>query len=239
MIATEEEYRKRYKGAVRGSSLVLGDQRVFTVPGYCEPALLACEEDSSAERLRDFFTQIEYRDLRPMQGHGTHWFDLARMEQEPHASPIRQVPLLYTSGTHAPKDSRRHSRRSATTAGFLDAAGPRVKGSSSGSCSRSAARRAMGALMMHSNEWTLDQAVDYAVAGTPYRLAPEGGKHRVGERQLYLEQPGYGTVISCGKVHIEGKLMSDRTHDSSATIRRPRFLRRFSAAGMILVSMIR
>ena len=29
-----------------------------------------------------------------MRGHGTHWFDLARMEREPHASQLR-VLLLY------------------------------------------------------------------------------------------------------------------------------------------------
>jgi uncharacterized protein (DUF885 family) len=238
MVATEEDYRKRYREAVREFITFLRDRQVFTVPDYYEPALLAREGGFiPPTRLRDFFTQIEYRDLRPMRGHGTHWFDLARMEREPHASAIRRVPLLYNIWDTRAEGFATAFEEIATTAGFLDAAGPRVRELIWVMLAQRGAR-AMGALMMHSNEWTLDQAVDYAVANTPYGWLPRDGNTVWGEQQLYLEQPGYGTSYLIGKVHIE-KLMGDRAQQLGEKFVVRDFFDAFHAAGMIPVSMIR
>jgi uncharacterized protein (DUF885 family) len=238
MVATEEEYRKRYKEAVREFISFLRDRQVFTVPDYYEPALLAREGGFiPPTRLRDFFTQIEYRDLRPMRGHGTHWFDLARMEREPHASAIRRVPLLYNIWDTRAEGFATAFEEIATTAGFLDAAGPRVKELIWVMLAQRGAR-AMGALKMHSNEWTLDEAVNYAVENTPYGWLPRDGNTVWGEQQLYLEQPGYGTSYLIGKVHIE-KLMSDRARQLGEKFVVRDFFDAFHATGMIPVSMIR
>jgi uncharacterized protein (DUF885 family) len=238
MVATEEEYRKRYREAVREFIAFLRDRQVFTVADYYESALLAREGGFiPPTRLRDFFTQIEYRDLRPMRGHGTHWFDLARMEREPHASPIRRVPLLYNIWDTRAEGFATAFEEIATTAGFLDAAGPRVKELIWVMLAQRGAR-AMGALKMHSNEWTLDEAVTYAVENTPYGWLPRDGNTVWGEQQLYLEQPGYGTSYLIGKVHIE-KLMSDRAEQLGDKFVVRDFFDGFHAAGMIPVSMIR
>jgi len=238
MVATEEEYRKRYREAVREFITFLRDRQGFSVPDYYEPALLAREGGFiPPTRLRDFFTQIEYRDLRPMRGHGTHWFDLARMAREPHASPIRRVPLLYNIWDTRAEGFATGFEEIATTAGFLDAAGPRVRELIWVMLAQRGAR-AMGALMMHSNEWTLDQAVSYAVENTPYGWLPRDGNTVWGEQQLYLEQPGYGTSYLIGKAHIE-KLMSDRSQQLGEKFVVRDFFDAFHAAGMIPVSMIR
>jgi uncharacterized protein (DUF885 family) len=238
MVATEEEYRKRYREAVREFITFLRDRQVFTVPDYYEPALLAREGGFiPPTRLRDFFTQIEYRDLRPMRGHGTHWFDLARMAREPHASAIRRIPLLYNIWDTRAEGFATGFEEIATTAGFLDAAGPRVRELIWVMLAQRGAR-AMGALMMHSNEWTLDQAVSYAVENTPYGWLPRDGNTVWGEQQLYLEQPGYGTSYLIGKAHIE-KLMSDRSQQLGEKFVVRDFFDAFHAAGMIPVSMIR
>ncbi|MGH9312705.1 MAG: DUF885 family protein [Vicinamibacterales bacterium] len=238
MVATEEEYRRRYREAVREFVAFLRDRQVFTVPDYYEPALLAREGGFiPPARLRDFFTQIEYRDLRPMRGHGTHWFDLARMAREPHASSIRRVPLLYNIWDTRAEGFATGFEEIATTAGFLDAAGPRVRELVWVMLAQRGAR-AMGALMMHSNDWTLDQAVTYAVEHTPYGWLPRDGNTVWGEQQLYLEQPGYGTSYLIGKAHIE-KLMSDRAQQLGEKFVVREFFDAFHAAGMIPVSMIR
>ena len=38
---------------------------------------------------------MDAREPLLLRCHGNHWFDLARLEREPHPSPIRRVPLLY------------------------------------------------------------------------------------------------------------------------------------------------
>jgi uncharacterized protein (DUF885 family) len=172
-----------------------------------------------------------------MRGHGTHWFDLARMEREPHPSAIRRVPLLYNIWDTRAEGFATAFEEIATTAGFLDAAGPRVKELIWVMLAQRGAR-AMGALKMHSNEWTLDEAVDYAVQNTPYGWLPRDGNTVWGEQQLYLEQPGYGTSYLIGKVHIE-KLMSDRAQQLGEKFVVRDFFDAFHAAGMIPVSLIR
>jgi uncharacterized protein (DUF885 family) len=238
LVATEEEYRRRYREAVREFIAFLRERRIFSVPEYYEPALLEREGGFvPPTRLRDFFTQIEYRDLRPMRGHGTHWFDLARMKREPHESPIRRVPLLYNIWDTRAEGFATAFEEIAMTAGYLDAAGPRVRELVYVMLAQRGAR-AMGALMMHSNDWTLDQAVTYAVEHTPYGWLPREGTTVWGEQQLYLEQPGYGTSYVIGKAHIE-KLMADRARQLGPKFTLREFFDEFHAAGMIPVSLIR
>ena len=68
---------------------------IITVRDYEEAALRArIGRFSSADGLRGFFSEVSYRDPLTMRTHGHHWFDLARMDLEPHPSPIRRVPSL-------------------------------------------------------------------------------------------------------------------------------------------------
>jgi hypothetical protein len=238
MIATEEEYRRRYREAVKEFVAFLRDGQIFTVPDYYEPALMAREGGFTPPTvLRDFFTQIEYRDLRPMRGHGTHWFDLARMEREPHASAIRRVPLLYNIWDTRAEGFATGFEEIAMTAGFLDRAGPRVQELFYVMLAQRGAR-AVGALKMHSNEWTLEQSVQHAVDHTPYGWLPREGSTVWFEQQLYLEQPGYGTSYLIGKAHIE-KLFADRAQQLGDKFQVRDFFDAFHAAGMMPVSMIR
>lgn len=243
MVATEDEYRRKYREAVRDFITFLREHEIFTVPDYAEPALLAREGGFiPATRLRDFFTQIEYRDLHPMRGHGTHWFDLARMAKEPHPSPIRRTPLLYNIWDTRAEGFATGFEEIVATAGYLDdprnsELSPRVRELVFVMLAQRGAR-AMGALKMQSNEWTLDQAVKYAVSHTPYGWLPIEGNTVWGEQQLYLEQPGYGTSYVIGKVHIE-KLLADRARQLGDRFSLRRFFDDFHAAGMIPVSMIR
>jgi hypothetical protein len=238
VVATEQEYRRRYREAVKDFVTFLREHDVFTVPDYAEPALLAREGGFvPPTRLRDFFTQVEYRDLHPMRGHGTHWFDLARMAKEPHPSPIRRVPLLYNIWDTRAEGFATGFEEIVMTAGYLDAESPRVKELVYIMLAQRGAR-AMGALKMHSNEWSLEDAVTFATGRTPYGWLPREGSTVWGEQQLYLEQPGYGTSYLIGKAHIE-KLLADRAHQLGDAFTLRRFFDEFHAAGMIPVSMIR
>jgi uncharacterized protein (DUF885 family) len=172
-----------------------------------------------------------------MRGHGTHWFDLARMEREPHASAIRRVPLLYNIWDTRAEGFATGFEEIAMTAGFLDRAGPRVQELFYVMLAQRGAR-AVGALKMHSNEWTLEQSVQHAVDHTPYGWLPREGSTVWFEQQLYLEQPGYGTSYLIGKAHIE-KLFADRAQQLGDKFQVRDFFDAFHAAGMMPVSMIR
>jgi uncharacterized protein (DUF885 family) len=152
------------------------------------------------------------------------------MEREPHASVIRRVPLLYNIWDTRAEGFATGFEEIAMTAGFLDAAGPRVR--------ELIYARAVGALRMHSNEWTLEQSVQYAVDHTPYGWLPKEGNTVWGEQQLYLEQPGYGTSYLIGKAHIE-KLFADRAQQTGPAFNVREFFDAFHAAGMMPASMIR
>src|ERR1035437_5793306 len=71
------------------------EQDIFTLRDYMHLEKSRGGGGIRPERLRDFFTNIDYRDPLPMKCHQIHWLEKQRMAQEPHASPVRSAPLLY------------------------------------------------------------------------------------------------------------------------------------------------
>jgi uncharacterized protein (DUF885 family) len=100
------------------------------------------------------------------------------------------------------------------------------------------AARAIAGLRMHSNEWTIEQAVRFACEQTPRGWLRPDGDTVWGEQQLYLEQPGYGTSYLTGKAMIEA-LMAERARALSTGFTLGRFMDEVNASGMIPVSLIR
>ncbi len=93
---TAEEYQRGFNEAVDHFMEFLEREEIMTIPDYMQDVLVRRRRRFiPPDQLRDFFIQVDYRDQLPLRCHGTHWFDLARMEHEPHTSPIRRVPLLY------------------------------------------------------------------------------------------------------------------------------------------------
>ena len=100
------------------------------------------------------------------------------------------------------------------------------------------AARALGDLKMHSNEWTLEQAAEFASANTPRGwLRMEGNLVRE-EQHLYLQQPGYGTSYIIGKIEIE-KLLAERKQQLGEKFNLKRFMKEFDAAGLVPAALIR
>jgi len=235
-VATEAEYRTRYRQAVRDFIAFLEGEEVMTLAGFEEDALMAREGGfQGSEADREFFTRVNYRDLRPMRAHGTHWFDLARMDAEPHASPIRSTPLLYNIWASRAEGLATGFEEMMMEAGFLDE--PQVRELVWVLLAQRAAR-ALGELRMHSNEWTLDEAARQIVPWTPKGWLTLEGRTVWGEGQLYLEQPSYGTSYVVGKIHLD-RLLADRRHQLGDDFSLRRFMDEFHAAGMIPISLIR
>jgi uncharacterized protein (DUF885 family) len=91
---------------------------------------------------------------------------------------------------------------------------------------------------MHSNEYTLEQASEFASANTPRGWLSLKGNLVRGEQHLYLQQPGYGTSYVVGKLQVD-RLMSDRKRQLGDAFTLKRFMDEFNAVGLIPISLVR
>ena len=236
-IASAEEYDRRFNDAVTEYMKFLEEEEVMTVRDYEEAALRArIGRFSSADGLRGFFSEVSYRDPLTMRTHGHHWFDLARMDLEPHPSPIRRVPSLSNIYDARSEGIATAMEEMMMHAGLFDDR-PRSRELIWILLAQRAAR-ALGGLRMHSNEYTIDEAAQFAAKWTPRGWMPEDSDTVYGEQHLYLQQPGYGTSYLIGKIQID-MLMAERALQLGDDFTLNRFIDEFHAAGVIPVSLVR
>ena len=236
-IASAEEYDRRFNDAVTEYMKFLKEEEVITVRDYEEAALRArIGRFSSADGLRGFFSEVSYRDPLTMRTHGHHWFDLARMDLEPHPSLIRRVPSLSNIYDARSEGIATAMEEMMMHAGLFDDR-PRSRELIWILLVQRAAR-ALGGLRMHSNEYTIDEAAQFAAKWTPRGWMPEDSDTVYGEQHLYLQQPGYGTSYLIGKIQID-MLMAERALQLGDDFTLKRFMDEFHAAGVIPVSLVR
>jgi hypothetical protein len=233
--STEEEMRRRTNEAVDEFMRFLREQPVFSVPDYLHLDYFR-GGFAPPDSRRDFFARIESLDSMPMKCHSMHWLDKQMMAQEPHSSRIRRVPLLFNIW-----DSRAEGLATAMEELMLQAGlfekRPRAKELIYSLVAMRCAR-AMGDLMMHSNEWNLEDAVKAGVNLTPYGWLLPDGETIWTDLRIYLQQPGYGTSYVVGKVQID-KLLADRAGQMGTRFTLQNFMDEFLGCGMIPVSLSR
>ena len=155
---------ERFNAAVTEYMAFLRDHEILTIRDDMEVALRA-QIGRFTPGPREFFTEVDYRDPEVMRTHGYHWFDLARMEHEPHASPIRRGPLLYNIFNTRTEGHATGWEEMMLQMGMFDRR-PRSRELIYVLLGQRAAR-ALGDLRMHANELTLEQAAQFAAANTP------------------------------------------------------------------------
>lgn len=208
---------------------------VMAVKPWMDQALREREVGFQPANQRDFFAQIEFRDPRVMRCHGTHWFDRARAQHEPHPSLIRQTPSLYNIWDSRAEGLATAAEEILTGAGLFGDR-PRSRELVYILVANRAARGLAG-LKVHSGELNLDEARHFASVNTPRGWLIEDGGTNWGEQQLYLQQPGYGTSYLTGKLQIE-KLLGDLAHEQGSNFSLRRFFDDFHAASMMPISLI-
>jgi hypothetical protein len=235
-IASAEDYDRLFNEAVTEYMEFLDGDDVYTVREYDDFALRErIGRFSPAEGLRGFFSEVSYRDPLTMRTHGHHWFDLAMMENEPHASEIRRVPLLYNIWDSRAEGMATGMEEWMMHAGLFDDS-PQSRELIWILVAQRAAR-AIGGLMMHGNEWTIQEAVDFAAEWTPRGYMPADSSTVWGEQHFYLTQPGYGTSYLVGKQMIE-QLMAERAFQLGDEFTLEGFMDELHAAGLIPMSLI-
>lgn len=184
----------------------LREKEIVTVADYFEPALREHLGAFVPEETRNFFWIGAHLDPTPLYSHFYHWFELARMEHEPHASPIRRDALLYNIF-----DSRNEGTATGVEELFMQAGlyddNPRVREIVYIMIAQRAAR-GLGSLYAHANEMTMEQAGGIHMEWTPRGWMKTEPELLLFEQHLYLRQPGYGTSYITGKYLLE-RTMAD------------------------------
>ena len=199
-----EAYNKMADEAAKSLITFLDQEEIVTVKPYFDAALREHLGEFIPKEKRNFFTIGEHYDPRPLYSHFYHWFELARMDNEPHRSEIRRVPLLYNIF-----DSRNEGTATAVEEMFMQAGlyddSPRTKEIVYIMIAQRAAR-GLGSLYAHANEMTMEEAGAIHSEYTPRGWMKTEKELLIFEQHLYLRQPGYGTSYITGKYLLENTL---------------------------------
>jgi hypothetical protein len=202
--SNEEEYHAQALEAVDRIMRFLDERDIVTVADYMKPALLAHLGSYVPEETRHFFWITAHYDPAPLFTHFYHWFELARMDTEPHPSPIRQGALLYNIF-----DSRNEGTATGVEEMFMHAGlyedSPRSRELVWILLAQRAAR-GLGSLYAHANEMTMEEAGGIHMEWTPRGWMKTEKELLIFEQHLYLRQPGYGTSYVTGKYLLERTL---------------------------------
>lgn len=196
-----EAYDKMADASAKSLINFLDQQDIVTVKPYFDSALRAHLGEYVPKEKRNFFLIGEHYDPRPLYSHFYHWFELARMDNEPHKSEIRKGPLLYNIF-----DSRNEGTATAVEEMFMQAGlyddSPRTKEIVYIMIAQRAAR-GLGSLYAHANEMTMEEAGGIHSEYTPRGWMKTEKELLIFEQHLYLRQPGYGTSYITGKYLLE------------------------------------
>ena len=198
------EYDALADEAVNRIMRFLRDKDIVTIEPYMEPAMREHMGAFVPEERRNFFWITAHYDPAPLFTHFWHWFELARMDNEPHPSPVRQGALLYNIF-----DSRNEGTATGVEEMFMHAGlyddSPRSRELVWILLAQRAAR-GLGSLYAHANEMTMMEAGQVHMDWTPRGWMSTERDLLIFEQHLYLRQPGYGTSYVTGKYLLEETL---------------------------------
>ena len=237
-IASSEEYDRRLNESVDRYMRFLDDEEVQTTEAWMDPALRAVNGNfTPAEpgEIRNFFSEINYRDPDAFRPHMHHWIELARMREDPHPSPIRATPSLYNIFDARSEGLATGVEEMFMHLGLLEDS-PRSRELTWIMLAQRAAR-ALSGLYLHGNVFDMEEAVAHAMRWTPRGWLPDGDLVR-GEQSLYLRQPGYGTSYVTGKVQME-ELLAEFAIEEGGDYSLRRFFDDFQEAGVIPIVLTR
>jgi Bacterial protein of unknown function (DUF885) len=236
VIDSPEEYERRANEAVTRYLGFLEKKKLYPMRANMDPALRERLGEYVPLETRNFFAIATHYEPLTLYTHFYHWWDLARMRDEPHPSPVRRGPLLYNIWDSRSEGMATAMEELMLNAGLFDDQ-PRAREIVWIMLAQRAAR-GLASLLAHDNQFDLKQAKDFQVEWTPRGWMRPDLDLLGFEQQLYLRQPGYGTSYVTGK-HLLDDLIRVRAHELGEEFTMQRFFDEVNGAGMIPVSMIR
>ena len=212
----------------------MDQNQIVTVKEYFLRSLQPHLGDYIPADKRNFFWITAHLDPKPLFSHFYHWFELERMEVEPHINPIREKALLYNIF-----DSRNEGLATAVEEFFMHAGlydeNPRAREIVYILIAQRASR-GLGSLYAHANIMSMEEAGKIHSEYTPRGLMKTEKELLLFEQHLYLRQPGYGTSYITGKYLIEEMMMENaKSDESNFTIKN--FFDSINSIGNIPVSL--
>ena len=238
-IASAGEFDRRLNESVDRYLEFLVREEVQSIEDYMDPALRAVNGTfqplGNPEDLRNFFSEVNYRDPDAFRPHMHHWIELATMRDAPHLSAIRAVPSLFNIYAFRSEGLATGVEEMFMHLGLLEGS-PRSRELTWIMLAQRAAR-AISGLHLHGGGFDMEEAVAYAMKWTPRGWLTEGALVR-GEQSLYLRQPGYGTSYVIGKIQIE-QLLAEVAVLEGEDFTVKDFFDRFYGAGVIPITLTR
>ena len=243
-VASAEEYRRSVLESVERVMDFIRDEEIFTVQdylvvdAYLEGRLRATGRPWP--ETHDYFFNFSHRESLMEETHEMvgHHFDLLRARQDDrpirgareHEGPYDMAVARLEGLAFAFEELLMH-------AGYLD---ERPRRAREIVYEQAAFRtvRALADLHMHSGEWSLTEAMEFAVANAPHGELLDNSPHLWREMQTTLIHVGWHAQMVVGKAHFM-KLFRDRAQQLGDEFALREFMDEFYAAGVIPLSLIR
>jgi hypothetical protein len=235
-IQSPEEYQRRGNEAITRFLAFLSARDLYPMRDNMDPALRAKVGAYVPLETRNFFAIASHYEPLTLYTHFYHWWDLARMRDEPHPSPVRRSALLYNIWDTRAEGMATAMEEFMLHAGLYDGQ-PRAREIVWIMLAQRAAR-GLASLYAHDNQFDLAQAKAFQVKWTPRGWMRPDLDLLGFEQQLYLRQPGYGSSYVTGKYLLDD-LIRERADQLGAEFSMRRFFDEVNGAGMIPVSLIR
>ena len=232
----DAEYQRRADRAIRKFVAFLGERNLYPM----RPTMDAEQREHRGSFVplekRNFFAIATHYEPLTLYTHSSHWWDLARLRDEPHPSAVRRGPLLYNIWDARSEGMATAMEELMLHAGLFDDE-PRAREIVWIMLAQRAAR-GLASLYLQANQFDLAQAKAFQVEWTPRGWMRPDLDLLGFEQQLYLRQPGYGSSYITGKVQLED-LMRERAHQLGDAFTLKRWFEEVYSAGIIPVSLIR
>ena len=234
-FSTPEEFKAGAEGSVKQLMDFLKQKEILPVKDYMEPAMRKHISGFIPENKRNFFANISFRAPGVLYSHSTHWFEIARLKEEPHPDIIRRVALPYNMWMQRSEGLATFMEETFMHAGLWDE-NPRARELVWIMLAQRCAR-GLASLYAQANMINYAEARKFQVNRTPKGWT--GDESLVGfEQQLYLRQPGYGTSYVTGKYFME-RLVTEMGVKENNHLNLYHFFEKFYATGIIPLSLVR
>jgi len=239
-VQSQAEYKKSVQKSITDVMQFLRDEEVFTVKDYLTPEGYFGSWhgfENPWPKKHDYFFNFSHRESLMEETHEMvgHHFDFLTAELNPH--PIRSGEAPHKIATARVEGFAFALEELLMYTGYLDERSPRAKEIA---YEQSAFRtvRALSDVYMHSQEWTLEDAVNYCVANAPHGELLDDSHHLWYEMATTLRGTGHHMLMVVGKVQFM-KLFRDRANQLGDEFNLKIFMDEFLDAGLIPLSLTR
>jgi hypothetical protein len=234
-FANVVEFNDGTNAAINKLLNFLKQKEILPVKDYMEPEIRKHIGQFTPENKRNFFANISSRAPEVLYAHSTHWFEIARLAQDPHRDVLRKDALPYNMWMQRSEGLATCMEETFMHAGLWDD-NPRARELVWIMLAQRCAR-GLASLYAQANMINYEEARKFQVKWTPKGWT--GDESLVGfEQHLYLRQPGYGTSYVTGKYFIE-RLTMDMGRNQGNDFKLYHFFEDFYGAGILPVSLVR